>query len=40
VRRYNLMECFPIRYDPGDYSPSSTVAVETIVCKMGRVELA
>lgn len=40
VRRYNLMECFPIKYDPGDYSPSSSVACETIVCKMGRVELA
>jgi phage tail-like protein len=40
LRRYNLMECFPIKYDPGDYSPSSNVAVESITVKIGRVELA
>lgn len=40
VRRFNLFECFPTRWDAADYSPSSNVACETIVCKMGRVELA
>ena len=40
LRRFNCFECFPTRWDPGEYSPSSNVAVETIVCKMGRVELA
>jgi hypothetical protein len=39
-RTWNLMECFPIRYDAGDYSPSSTTKVETIVVKIGHVELA
>jgi hypothetical protein len=39
-RRYNLFECFPVRWDAGDYSPSSTVKVETIVVKIGRVEFA
>ncbi len=40
ARRFNFLECYPVRWDPGDYSPSSNVACETIVCKMGRVELA
>lgn len=40
ARRFDLFECFPTSWDPGEYSPSSNVAVETIVCKMGRVELA
>lgn len=40
ARRWNLMECFPIKYDPGDYSPSSTTSVETIVVKIGHVEFA
>jgi phage tail-like protein len=39
-RRFNIFEAFPVKWDPGDYSPSSNVACETIVCKMGRVELA
>lgn len=39
VRRYNLLDCFPISFDSGDYSPSGTTRVETIVVKMGRVEL-
>ena len=38
--RYNLFDCFPVRWDPGEYSPTSTVAEETIVAKMQRVELA
>lgn len=40
VRRWNLMECYPIKYDPGDYSPRSTTSVETIVVKISRVEFA
>lgn len=40
ARRWNLMECFPIKFDPGDYSPSSTTRVETIVAKIGHVEFA
>lgn len=28
-----------MRFDPGDYSPSSTTSVEGVTCKMGRVEL-
>lgn len=40
ARRYNLMEVFPIKYDPGDYSPSSTTKVETITVKIGHVEFA
>jgi phage tail-like protein len=39
ARRFNALECFPTRWDAGDYSPSSNVACETIVAKMGRVEL-
>ncbi|TFH25241.1 MAG: hypothetical protein E4H03_01380 [Myxococcales bacterium] len=40
ARRWNIIDAFPTRWDPGEYSPSSNVATETIVCKMGRVELA
>lgn len=40
ARRWSLSECFPVKFDPGDYSPSSTVACETLVVKIGRVELA
>jgi phage tail-like protein len=40
ARRFNILECFPTRWDAGDYSPSSNVATETVVCKMQRVELA
>ena len=39
ARRFNALECFPTKWDSGDFSPSSTVACETIICKMGRVEL-
>ncbi len=39
-RRWNAHDCFPTSWDPGEYSPSSNVAVETITCKMSRVELA
>lgn len=39
ARRFNILEAFPVRWDPGDYSPSSNVACETIVAKMGYVEL-
>ncbi|MBM3926198.1 MAG: twin-arginine translocation signal domain-containing protein [SAR202 cluster bacterium] len=40
ARKYNLFECFPIKFDPGDYSPSSTTMVESITVKIGRVEFA
>jgi phage tail-like protein len=40
ARQFNALECYPTRWDSGDFSPSSNVACETIVCKMGRVELA
>ena len=40
ARSFNYLDCFPTRWDPGDYSPSSNVACESITCKMGRVELA
>lgn len=39
ARRWNVIDAFPVRWDPGEYSPSSNVAVETIVAKMQRVEL-
>ena len=37
-RTFNLFDSFPLRWDPGEYGPSSTVQTETIVCKIGRVE--
>jgi len=40
ARSWNCLECFPTRWDSGEFSPSSNTAIETIVCKMGRVELA
>jgi phage tail-like protein len=40
VRTFNLVDCFPIHYDAGDYSPSSNVLVETITVKIDRVTLA
>lgn len=40
ARRWNIFQCFPTSWDPGEYSPSSNVACETIVAKMQRVELA
>jgi phage tail-like protein len=40
ARRFNCLECYPTRWDAGDYSPSSNVACESVTCKMGRVELA
>lgn len=39
ARRWNIQDAFPTRWDPGEYSPSSNVACETIVAKMQRVEL-
>jgi phage tail-like protein len=36
ARTYTAEESFPIKFDPGDYSPSSTTRVETIVVKVGR----
>ena len=39
ARRWDVHDAFPSRWDPGEYSPSSNVATETVVCKMGRVEL-
>jgi phage tail-like protein len=38
-RRWTIYDAFPVRWDPGDFSPSSNVACETIVCKMGRLAL-
>jgi phage tail-like protein len=40
ARRWNIFDAFPTRWDPGEYSPSSNVACETVVCKMQRLELA
>jgi phage tail-like protein len=37
ARRYNIEDAFPTKWDSGDYSPSSNVACETVVCKMQRV---
>jgi phage tail-like protein len=39
ARRWDIIDAFPMRWDPGEYSPSSTVACETIVAKMQRVDL-
>jgi phage tail-like protein len=39
ARRWNVIDAFPLRWDPGEYSPSSTVACETLVAKMQRCEL-
>jgi len=39
ARRFNIFDAFPTKWDAGDYSPSSNVACETVVCKMQRVEL-
>jgi phage tail-like protein len=39
ARRFNLIECFPTKWDGGDYSPSSNVACEGVTCKIGKVEL-
>jgi phage tail-like protein len=40
ARRFNCFECYPTKWSPAEFSPSSNVACETITCKMGRVELA
>ncbi len=40
ARRWNLIDCFPVSYSPRNHDAGSNVACETIVCKMGRVELA
>jgi hypothetical protein len=39
-RRWNLADCFPSRYEPGDYSPSSTTKVAEITVEIGHVEFA
>lgn len=39
-RRFNVFEAYPTRWDSADFSPTSNVACETIVAKMGYVELA
>jgi phage tail-like protein len=39
IRTFNLHDCFPVKWDPGDYSPSSTVAVETLEIAIQRVEM-
>lgn len=38
-REYTLLDCFPTRWDPGEYSPSSQVQTETVTVKMGRIEM-
>lgn len=40
ARRWNFLECFPVSYSSDNHDAGSNVACETIVCKMGRVELA
>jgi len=40
ARRFILIDCFPTRWEAGYLSPLSNVAVETVVAKIGRVELA
>ncbi len=39
ARSWELKSSYPVRYDAGDYNTSSTVTCETIVCKIGYVEL-
>ena len=39
MRRYNLMDCFPITWDSGDYSPSGSVLLETLKVKVGYMSL-
>lgn len=38
-RGYNLFDCFPTRWDAGEYSPASKVQTETITVNIGRIEL-
>ena len=38
-RGYNLIDCFPTRWDPGEYSPSSNARTETLTVKIGRIEM-
>lgn len=38
-RGYDLFDCFPVRWDPGEYSPSSKVQTETLTVKIGRIEM-
>jgi len=40
ARSFNCLECYPTKWDSGDFSPSSSVSCESVTCKMGRVELA
>jgi phage tail-like protein len=39
ARTFNLVDCFPVRWDPGDYSPSSNLATESLTCRVTRVEM-
>jgi len=39
ARRYNLLDCFPTRWDPGEYSPSLKTQTETLTVSVGRIEL-
>lgn len=40
LKRYNLFDCFPTTWSAAPLATTSNVQCETIVCKMGRVELA
>ena len=40
VRTFNCFECYPTSYAVANFDSGSSVACETVVCKMGRVELA
>jgi hypothetical protein len=40
ARTFNLFDCYPMKWDPGEYSPVAAPLTETIICKIGRVELA
>jgi phage tail-like protein len=39
ARTFNLIDCFPVSWDPGDYRTTSNIACESVTVKLGRVEL-
>jgi phage tail-like protein len=39
ARKYNLIDCFPVKWDPGDYSPSSNVVVEMLEVRLDRITM-
>ncbi|MBI4335735.1 MAG: phage tail protein [Candidatus Omnitrophica bacterium] len=39
ARRWNLINCIPVKYDPGDYSLNSQTRIETIVVQIGYIEI-